>query len=219
VLCANIPRHEALILWEQSFLNFVEDHVNKIAILAVSGTFALLVPSAMGDIIPFDLLGKAGAGLLSGNENGAIAGTPGSGGELVAGITYDTATNVLTLNAGWGVGNGFTNLSGDATMGHLHGPVTSAAPAGFLENASVKYGLDNVPGSWNPSATGGGYVGIVNILEADEAALLAGRFYMNVHTGINGGGEIRGNLVAVPEPASIGIGALAAAALLLRRKR
>jgi|TARA_B110000438_G_scaffold281456_1_gene307636 hypothetical protein len=37
---------------------------------------------------------------------------------------------------------------------------------------------------------------------ANETDLLNGLYYINVHTAANGGGEIRANLVVVPEPSS-----------------
>jgi hypothetical protein len=41
--------------------------------------------------------------------------------------------------------------------------------------------------------------------DATQAAdLLAGRYYINIHTANNGGGEIRCNLV-IPEPSSIAL--------------
>jgi len=191
--------------------------VKKLPLLALALLLAT-ASQAMADIIPFDFIGKAGSGLLSGNQNTVISGTPGSGGELVGGITFNTATNVLTMNVGWGSGNGFANLTGTATAGHLHGPTTSAAPGAFTQYANVKYPIDSLVG-WNPSATAGGFNGTIAILPADVAALMAGQFYMNVHTTANGGGEIRGNLVAVPEPASLALGAFPAVAFLLRRRR
>ena len=42
---------------------------------------------------------------------------------------------------------------------------------------------------------------------------------MNVHTSANGGGEIRGNLVAVPEPSAALFGAASIGLLALRRRR
>ena len=192
--------------------------MKKSFLLAVAALVVTAAPS-MAAIIEFDLVGKAGTGLLPGNQNSVINGTPGVGGELGAGILYNDVTNVLTMNTGWGTGNGFaSNLTGAATAGHLHGPVASAAPASFLEDAGVQYPIDSLPG-WNTSASNGGFVGTINILEGDEPALLAGRFYMNVHTVANGPGEIRGNLVVVPEPASVALISLSAAALLLRRRR
>lgn len=179
------------------------------ALLAFSGI-------AGAATIPFDLAGKAGTGLLPGNENGTIVGTPGSGGEVGAGISYDDVTNILTINVGWGSGNGFTDLTGNASMGHIHGPTASGGVAGFTQNAGVRIGLDDKPG-WNASASSGGFIGSVTLDATQEAELLAQRYYINIHTGTNGGGEIRGQLV--PEPGSAAVIAVVAGASLIRRRR
>ena len=163
---------------------------NLFIVLALSAG----VVSAQAHIISFDLLGKAGPGLQSGNENGTINGTPGSGGEIGEGIVFNDQTGVLTIRIGWGSGNGFTNLSGDAQAGHIHGPTASGGTASFTENAGVMIGLNDKPG-WNPSATNGGFNGSVTLNSTQTADLFAGRLYINVHTSTNGGGEIRGNLV------------------------
>lgn len=183
-----------------------------------AATFLLFAGAAQASLFSFDLQGNAGAGLLSGNENFSINGTPGSGGEIGAGISYDDVSNLLTINVGWGSGNGFSDLTGNAFAGHIHGPTTSGGAGSFTQSASVKYPLDSLSG-WSGSAATGGFAGTVTILEADEVGLLAGKFYINVHTTANGGGEIRGNLVAVPEPAAtcaIGGGLLGAFALMRR---
>jgi hypothetical protein len=171
-------------------------------------------------VIQFNLLGKGGSGLLSTNENTAVSATPvpGSGGEILGGIEFDDSSLILTVRTGWGSANGFTNLTGNANAGHLHGPTTDGGTASFTQNAGVKYGLDTLTG-WNNSATAGGFNGTVAILPADVPALLAGQFYMNVHTAINGNGEIRGNLVVVPEPSTLLFGAVSLGLLTLRRRR
>lgn len=172
---------------------------------------------ASSAIILFNLQGKGGTGLLSGNENLVIAGTPGSGGEVGAGISYDDVSNELTINVAWGSGNGFLNLTGNASMGHIHGPTPSSGAAAFLENVGVLFFLDDTP-AWNPSATAGGITNRVITLSAgQETELLAGRYYINVHTGTNGGGEIRGNMVVVPE-SSTALLALGGLALCFRRR-
>lgn len=181
--------------------------------------FTTLALAAQAVIIQIDLQGKAGTGLLAGNENGTVLGTPGSGGEVGAGITFDDVTNDLTINVGWGSGNGFTDLTGNATAGHIHGFTTSNSPASFLENAGVMIGLNSL-GGWNPSATGGGFSGTVNLSGAQETALLNGQLYLNFHTATNSGGEIRGQLMAVPEPASVAaVMAVAALGLVALRRR
>jgi len=178
-----------------------------------------VVAGAEAAITQFDLRGKAGNGLLGGNENGTLLGTPGSGGEVLPGIFFDDTANTLTINVKWGSVNGFTDLTGDTILGHLHGPTASGAPASFNENASVKYTLRGLPG-WNDSASAGGFSGTISILAGDVAPLFNGQFYFNAHTSLNGGGEIRGNLVPVPEPSTfalIGLGMGGLVCLLRRR--
>src|SRR5947207_12598108 len=84
---------------------------------------------ARADIIQIDLLGNAGMGLLPGNENPPTTG--GSGGEVGAGIFFDTVTLQLTINIAWGSGNGFTDLTGTATAGHKPGPTADPAHTSF----------------------------------------------------------------------------------------
>ncbi len=166
--------------------------------------------------ILFDLQGKAGVGLLSGNENGAISGTPGTGGEIGAGVSYDDVTNILTVNVAWGSLNGFTDLSSAANNSHIHGPTSSGGTASFTQDAGVVFNLPRV----SSTANGGSISTTVVLSATQENELLAGRYYINVHTGTNGGGEIRGNLVAVPEPSRMmvaGMGLLLAA--FCRRRR
>lgn len=167
---------------------------------------------AHAGILEFILEGKAGFGLLPGNETGAVSGDPpGTGGLLPGGITYDTDTRVLSFNVGWGSGNGFTDLTGNATAAHIHGIVAGDDP--FNAAAGVLYDTGATLGTgWNPSATDGFAIGSVTLSEEHETALLEHRLYINVHTAANGPGEIRGNLVAVPEPHENAL-ALAGAAL------
>lgn len=164
---------------------------------------AWVVP-AEGAVVNFTLQGKAGPGMLSGNENvAAINGTPGSGGLFGTGITFDDQTNLLRLNVRWGSGNGFTNLSGDATGAHIHGPTASTGAAAFTQNAGVMFAIDGLTPGFNSSATNGGWFNTAVTLNAPQATqLMSGQLYLNVHTALNPGGEIRGQLVAVPEPSS-----------------
>jgi hypothetical protein len=190
--------------------------MNRVLFGAI-GASVLAASQASAAILFFDLQGRAGPGLLSGNEIHTINGTPGTGGEIGAGITFNDVTNVLTINVGWGSGNGFTNLSGNATVGHIHGLTANGGAASFNQTAGVRYGLDNLPG-WNNNAINGSFIGTVNINAADVQALLDGRMYINVHTATNGPGEIRGNLVLVPTPSAaalLGLGGLVA----MRRRR
>ncbi len=143
------------------------------------------------NFINLDLLGKGGAGLLSQNENRVISGTPGTGGEVGAGCRYETNSRVLSINVAWGSQNGFVDLSSAANNSHIHGPTTSAGAASFLQNAGVIFNLPRV----SSTANGGSISTTVTLSAAQEADLLAGKYYINIHTSTNGGGEIRGNLV------------------------
>ncbi len=89
---------------------------------------------------------------------------------------------------------------------------------GYRGSHCEKFPINSVPG-WNPRATNGGFVGTIAILPADVPALMNCQFYMNVHTAVNPGGEMRGNLVAVPEPGSLGFFLATPALAILRRRR
>ena len=77
----------------------------------------------------------------------------------------------------------YMGLSGPATAAHFHGP----ADAG--QNAGVAVPIGNNPPS--PST------GTVTLTDAQMKDLEAGKWYANVHTADNKGGEIRGQLVQV----------------------
>lgn len=146
-------------------------------------------------IVLFDLQGTAGFGLLAGNEPGSITG--GTGGEIGAGISYDTNTKVLNINVGWGSSQGFTDLTSSSNNSHIHGPTASNNGSGFTQTAVV---LFNLTRSSN-AATGGTITQNVTLTAAQETDLLNGKYYINIHTANNGGGELRGFLVqSVPEP-------------------
>jgi hypothetical protein len=98
-----------------------------------------------------------------------------TGGQGKAVVTYDTATKQLT----WTIN--FTGLTGDATVAHFHGP------AGPKENAKVAVMIGKAPKS---PATGS-----ATLTDEQAADLLAGRWYINIHTDKNRPGEIRGQVV------------------------
>ena len=89
-------------------------------------------------------------------------------------IDYDPATKKLS----WKLT--YTGLSGPATAAHFHGP----AAAG--ENAKP-----SVPIS---GATSSPAEGSATLTDAQAADLEAGKYYVNVHTAANPGGEIRGQV-------------------------
>jgi len=88
--------------------------------------------------------------------------------------TLDTSNNLLT----WTLT--YSGLTGPATMAHFHGPAMPGANAGV----ALPF-----PGAASPVA------GKATLTAAQVADLMAGKWYANVHTAANPGGEIRGQLM------------------------
>ena len=91
-----------------------------------------------------------------------------------ADITFDTASKQLS----WTVN--YSGLSGPPTAAHFHGP----AEAG--KNAGVAVPIPNQATS--------PVTGSHTLTDAQATDLLAGRYYVNVHTAASPGGEIRGQV-------------------------
>lgn len=174
----------------------------------------VLACNASAATIFFDLQGRSGPGMRFDNENPSATST-GTGNEVGAGISFNDISKVLTINVGWGSGNGFTNLTGTLTAAHIH----QAANALFTTNGGVIVSLDGATPGFSNSATNGGWTGTTVTLSAgQETALLSGFLYLNAHTAANPGGEIRGNLVQVPEPSTAVLAIGGVLGLMARRR-
>ena len=69
------------------------------------------------------------------------------------------------------------------------------------------------------SASAGGFSGNVLLTAQQETELLAQRYYINIHTSLNPGGEIRGHLVfPIPEPSTLALIGLAVFGLGFNRR-
>jgi hypothetical protein len=101
-------------------------------------------------------------------------------------VIYDAGLTNITVDENW------SGLTAPATASHIHGP------AGVGTNAPVLFPLSGVP-----AATAGAIPEqTFSITAAQVADLFAGNLYMNVHTSTFPGGEIRGQLILVPEPST-----------------
>ena len=88
-------------------------------------------------------------------------------------FTYDPATHLLTYNVT------YEGLTGPAAAAHIHGPADPGANAPPV-----------VPFA-NPASP---ISGTATLTDAQAADLAAGKYYVNVHTAANRGGEIRGQI-------------------------
>ncbi len=87
--------------------------------------------------------------------------------------SYDTASKKLTYTVN------YKDLTGPATMAHFHGPADAKTNAPVVVPAKD---------AANPIK------GEVTLTDAQAADLQAGKWYFNVHTDKNKGGEIRGQV-------------------------
>ncbi len=100
-----------------------------------------------------------------------------------ANVTYDKSTRKLTYIIT------YENLSGNPTMGHIHG----GTPRG--SNAPVLFFLQSLP-----AATSGAITGSETLTAQQEDDLLNGMYYFNIHTSAYPGGEIRGQIEFYSQP-------------------
>jgi len=88
--------------------------------------------------------------------------------------TFDTASKKLSWQGT------YSGMSGPATAAHFHGPAEPGKNAGVA-----------VPITPNTSPL----KGEATLTEPQATQLMAGQWYVNIHTAANPGGELRGQLV------------------------
>jgi hypothetical protein len=128
----------------------------------------------------------------------------------------------------------FSGLLAGTTASHIH----ATTPAPFTGTAGVATTTPSFPGfplmvtsgtydhmfdmtlasSYNPMFV----TANSNSVPAAEAALFAaiasGQAYLNIHSTVDPGGEIRGFLLAAPEPATLFLAGLALAGIVIRHR-
>ena len=113
---------------------------------------------------------------ISGDQENPSTGSPATG---TLNGTYDESTMELIFSVT------FSGLTGNTTASHFHGPALPDS------NAGVQIGLSGFP----TGVMSGSLTDTVTLNETQEADLLAGLWYINIHTSTFGGGEIRGQLL------------------------
>jgi hypothetical protein len=98
-----------------------------------------------------------------------------SKGKGVADLTYDTTSKVLT----WTIT--YDGLTGSVVAAHFHGPADAGKNAGVV----VPIGQ---------GALASPLAGKATLTDEQATELLAGRWYVNLHTAANKAGEIRGQV-------------------------
>jgi hypothetical protein len=188
---------------------------------AAAALALVIAPAAQATVFAY-------AGKLKGSNEVPATGSTATG---WAQVWYNSATHKLEVHVT------FSGLIGTSTASHVHvrtgsppGPTGGVAtelpaftgfPLGVHDGTYAHLFDQTAASSWNPSfvaANGGTTAGA----EAAFAAALAdGRAYLNVHSSMNPGGEIRANLTVIPEPASwvLLIGGFGLAGTALRRRR
>jgi hypothetical protein len=163
---------------------------------------------------------------LSGPNESPSNGSPGTG---FATVILDTSAHTLFVQIS------FQDLIGTTTASHIHcctavpddgtagvatiTPTFTGFPLGVTSGTYTHtYDTSAAVGTWNPAfITANG--GTALSAEADFAAgLAAGESYLNIHTSFAPGGEIRGFLEPVPEPATFVMAGAALLGLVLRRR-
>jgi len=108
---------------------------------------------------------------LKGSNEGPPNTSAGSG---KAEATLDTDTKVLTYTVT------YTGLTGPAMGAHFHGPSEAS------KNAGIVLPFKTVESPIRGNAT---------LTDSQAADLLGGKWYANIHTAANPGGELRGQMM------------------------
>jgi hypothetical protein len=132
--------------------------------LLTAAAFLAFTPAAFAEMVTYKADLKASTEVPANDSKGS--------GTLTA--TYDTATKKLAYTAT------YQGLTGPATAAHFHGPAAAGTNAGVV--VPVK---DMTPSPLKGEAT---------LTDAQAADLAAGKWYFNIHTAANKGGEIRGQV-------------------------
>ena len=115
------------------------------------------------------------SGKLNSNDEVPVGSSSGTG-TLKA--TFDTKTNLLV----WTVT--YSGLTGPVIAGHFHGPALLG------QNAGVALGFS---GSLESPIKGS-----ATLTPAQAADFMSGKWYVNLHTAANKGGEIRAQALLAP---------------------
>jgi hypothetical protein len=114
---------------------------------------------------------------LKGRKQSPMVPSAGTG---ICTVQLNAAENQITTDLQW------SGLTSNATMAHIHLGAVGV-------NGGVDFGFTGVPAATSGTIPQQNFA----ITPAQVADLKAGNYYCNIHTMINGGGEIRGQLMTL----------------------
>ena len=143
----------------------------------------LTTRQALGGALVAATLAFAGCGMMPGGSSTTATNSMAASQEVPPNGSQGSGTVVTTLDKStrtlkWTVT--YSGLSGPVTAGHFHGPAAMGVNAGVV-----------VPFTGSMASP---IQGQATLTEAQMADLVAGKWYANLHTAANPGGEIRGQL-------------------------
>jgi hypothetical protein len=146
---------------------------------------------AFAALVAFVLAAPAGATSFTINVSldGPQAGTasPATGSAV---LTLDDVANTLNVNMS------YSGLLDVVTNAHIH---CCSAP-GISSGVIIPF----VP-PMTTGATSGTFINLFSLTPTQVTQVESGLAYINIHTGLFPGGEIRGQISAVPEPGTLGL--------------
>jgi hypothetical protein len=155
-----------------------------------------LISTARADILTFGVV-------LDGFQEIPPNSNPGVGD---AELTLDTSSGYVNIATN---GGSYQDLVGNSSAVSINGP------AGYGTNAAVILALTLAsPGTQSGLFSGNGTLSSANI-----TAMINTNTYINIRSNVYPSGEIRGQIVLVPEPTSVALVCLGLSGLLIFRRR
>jgi len=156
-------------------------------------TRALVAPAAVIAVILAVTTALAcGADSTSTPKSPTFVATLNGANEVPAKAVSGTGTATIVKNAGvYTYTINYSGLTGNATLAHIHGPGDATHSVGVLVPFTVPAGsgpTGTLTGTFTATNNPGISTDSLDVLMAN------GNAYVNVHTALNGGGEIRGQL-------------------------